>query len=250
MIPPHGAEGPITSIRHRLVRRLRQAALGRLPGICFLEGPRVVAEAAAAGAEIELVAGSGSVPIPTEGVRRLELAPELLARIALTRAPQGPLALARERWTDLPEALALASRAGWPLVVLDGIQDPGNVGTILRTAAALGAPAAAVLPGTGSPYGPRALRSSAGTVFRLALCRATWPELAGLDAIGAAAAGGLPLELARLEGRQLLVLGAEVRGLAGRLLDKVTIPMSDEIDSLNVAAAAAILLYETRRRRS
>jgi TrmH family RNA methyltransferase len=158
------------------------------------------------------------------------------------------LAIARRDEVPVADALAAARAAGWPLVVLDGLQDPGNVGTVCRTAAAAGAPAVALLDGCADPFGPKAVRASAGTVLRLQVARATWPDLAGVEGVGAAVSGGVPYHSTDLLAAGLLALGGETHGLRRRDLELVTIPMAAGVDSLNVAAAAAILLYEVRRR--
>jgi TrmH family RNA methyltransferase len=144
------------------------------------------------------------------------------------------------------EALAAARAGGWPLLVLDRVQDPANVGAIARTAAAAGAPALAVLPGTADPFGIKAIRASAGHVVNLTVAAATWDDLEGLRCVGASAAG-TPLERADLASAGALVLGSEAHGLS-RDLETVALPMAAGVESLNVAAAAAILLYEVRRR--
>jgi TrmH family RNA methyltransferase len=146
--------------------------------------------------------------------------------------------------------LAAARSASWPLLVLDGLQDPGNVGTICRTAAAAGAPALALLSGTADPFGAKAVRASAGNVFRLVVAKAEERDLDGLTAFGAVAMGGIPLEQAPIERADLLLLGSEARGLGKRSCERVSIAMAEGVESLNVAAAAAILLFEIRRRRA
>jgi TrmH family RNA methyltransferase len=144
------------------------------------------------------------------------------------------------------------------VVVLDGIQDPGNAGAILRTAEAFGATGAIYLKGTVSPYNPKAIRASAGSVFRL-------PMVAGVDADFACAA----LEQAKLEvfaampqaaqrlgeldlrRRCAIVIGSEARGVSPRMQEiarGVRIPTS-RVESLNAAMAAGILLYEANRQR-
>jgi len=133
-------------------------------------------------------------------------------------------------------------------VVLDGVQDPGNVGAICRTAAAAGAPALAVLQGSADPYGAKAVRASAGNVFRLTVAQAAWADLAGLDGWGAAASGGTILANAPVERGGMVVLGSEAHGLSRIDLNLVTVPVSDGVESLNVAAAAAVILFEIRRR--
>jgi RNA methyltransferase, TrmH family len=180
--------------------------------------------------------------------RVVTLAERAFASLGQTVTPQGVLAIARRHEVPADAALAAARAAGWPLVVLDGVQDPGNVGTLCRTAAAAGAPAVAVLHGCADPYGPKAVRASAGTVLRLAIARCGWPDLAGLRGCGAAATGGEPYDRAALAGADLVAFGSESHGLGRDDLELVTIPMAPGVDSLNVAAAAAVLLFEIRRR--
>jgi len=158
------------------------------------------------------------------------------------------MAIARVREASPPEVIEAAREAGWPLVVLDGVQDPGNVGAICRTAAAAGAPALAILPGSADPYGPKAVRASAGNVFRLKVARARWKDLEGLDGFGAAASSGAPLAEAPIESAGMIVLGSEAHGLSRPDLALVTVPLTEGIESLNVAAAAALILFEIRRR--
>jgi TrmH family RNA methyltransferase len=160
------------------------------------------------------------------------------------------IAIARIQEPDAKTAIEAARRRRWPLVVLDGVQDPGNVGAICRTAAAAGAPALVVLEGTADPYGAKAIRASAGNVFRLTVARGAWSDLAGLDGYGAAAAGGEPLAEAPIENAGMIVLGSEAHGLSRSDLKLVTVQLSEGVDSLNVAAAAALLLFEIRRRRA
>jgi len=216
----------------------------------LLEGPRVVREAVLAGVELELlVLREDAPPIDAPADRTVVLPERLFNALSTTVTPQGVMAVARRDTVPVSEALEAARRAGWPLVVLDGVQDPGNVGTICRTAAAAGAPALAVLEGSADPFGPKSVRASAGNVFRLEVAREEWAELAGLSGYGAAAEGGEPLAEAAIEKRDLLVLGSEARGLRVEGLRRVTIPVSAGVESLNVAAAAAVLLFEVRRRR-
>src|SRR5207237_808301 len=118
----------------------------------------------------------------------VELGRKMLAYLA--GPPQGAIAIARVHEVPPAEAIQAARAARWPLLVLDRVQDPGNVGAICRTAAAAGAPALAVLPGTADPYGPKAVRASAGNVFRLKIAKARWKDLEGLDGFGAAQIGG------------------------------------------------------------
>jgi TrmH family RNA methyltransferase len=240
----------ISSPENEVVRRLRRLARRREPGIALLEGPRVVAEASAAGLELELLAVREGDEFEVEAAQRVTLSRGLFATVSQTVTPQGVIAIARVREPAAAEAIAAARDRGWPLVVLDRVQDPGNVGAICRTAAAAGAPALALLPGSADPFGAKAVRASAGNVFRLTVAHASWDDLAGLDGYGAAASGGTPLAETPVETAGMIVLGSEAHGLSRPDLDLVTIPLADRVESLNVAAAAAVILFEIRRRRA
>ena len=233
-----------------MVRRLRRLARRREPGFALLEGPRVVAEAVASGVELEVIAVREGDQFGADAARHVMLAREVFRSISQTVTPQGVLAIARVRESTADEAIAAAREAGWPLVVLDRVQDPGNVGAICRTAAAAGAPALAVLDGCADPFGAKSVRASAGNVFRLIVARADWADLAAVDGYGAAAAGGVPLTESPIENAGMIVLGSEAHGLSRSNLKLVTIPLMHGVESLNVAAAAALLLFEVGRRRA
>ena len=207
----------------------------------------MVAEAVRAGITLDLLAVREGDKSPVRGPR-LTFTRELFDKVAQTVTPQGVIAIARVREASASDAIAAAQGASWPLVVLDRIQDPGNVGAICRTAAAAGAPALVVLEGSADPFGAKAIRSSAGNVFRLVVAHARWRDLEGLDAYGAASSGGTPLSEAAVEQAGMIVLGSEAHGLSRKDLKLVTIPLSDRVESLNVAAAAAVILFEIRRR--
>ena len=208
----------------------------------------MVREALAGGLELEVLALGEGVDFEAPAGRTVVLGKRALSAVSRTVTPQGVLALARWETASMADALAAARAAGWPLVVLDGVQDPGNVGTISRSAAAAGAPALAVLEGGADPLGPKAVRASAGCVFRLTVARGAWGELTDLGGYAASPSGGTALESAELERAGLLALGGETRGVSRRDLTPVTIPMAEGVESLTGAAAAAILLFEVRRR--
>lgn len=208
----------------------------------------MLAEAKAAGLPFDLIAVREGDRLPFHTESRLTLTAAAFRAATQTVTPQGAIAIARVVESPVADAIAAARKARWPLVVLDRVQDPGNVGAIARTAAAAGAPALAVLPGTADPYGPKAVRASAGNVFRLKVARAQWKDLGGLDGYGAAAAGGAPLAEAPIESADMIVLGSEAHGLSRNDLKLVTVPLADGVESLNVAAAAAVILFEIRRR--
>lgn len=238
----------VDSPDNELVRRLRRLGRKRGPGEVLLEGPRVIREAVACGLRLDVLAVRDGVHFDAPADRVANLGERAFASVSQTMTPQGVLAIARREEVTLQEALAGAQAGGWPLVVLDGVQDPGNVGAVCRTAAAAGAPAVAVLEGSADPFGAKAVRASAGTVFRLAVGRGRWPELAGISGFGAAASGGQPWRQADLLSKPLIALGSEAHGLTRDDLELVTIPMAPGVQSLNVAAAAAVLLFEIRRR--
>jgi TrmH family RNA methyltransferase len=230
------------------LRRLRRLGTRREAGEVLLEGPRVIAEAVASGVGLEVLALAEGVGFQAPARRTVVLGKRALDSLSQTVTPQGVLAIARWETVAPAEALSAARAAGWPLLVLDGVQDPGNVGTLCRSAAAAGAPALTLLEGSADPLGPKAVRASAGCVFRLKVARGSWADLGGLTGYGARASGGVPFDQAELERAELLALGGEVLGLRRSDLDPVTIPMAGGVESLNVAAAGAILLFQLRRR--
>src|SRR5438270_287519 len=231
-------------------RRLRRLAVRREPGFALLEGPRVLAEAKAAGLEFDLIAVREGDKLPFHTESRVTLTPAAFRAATQTVTPQGVIAIGRVREATAAEAIQAAREARWPLLVLDRVQDPGNVGAICRTAAAAGATALAVLPGSADPYGPKAVRASAGNVFRLKVAKVHWKDLDELDGFGAASAGGAPLVEAPIESAGMIVLGSEAHGLSRNDLKLVTVPLTEGVESLNVAAAAALILVEIRRRRT
>ena len=232
-----------------MVRRLRRLAHRREPGFVLLEGPRVLAEARAAGVEFELVAVREGDKLPFHYEPRVTLSAGAYRAATQTVTPRGAIAIARVHEAAAADAIEAARRAAWPLVVLDRVQDPGNVGAICRTAAAAGAPGLAVLPGCADPYGPKAVRASAGNVFRLVVAQARWSDLKDLDGFGAAASGGAPLAGAPIESAGMIVFGSEAHGLSRADLKLITVPVRSGVESLNVAAAAAVILFEIARRR-
>jgi TrmH family RNA methyltransferase len=210
----------------------------------------VLTEAKAAGLDFELVAAREGDKLPFHFESRLTLSAAAFRAATQTVTPQGVIAIARVHEASPLEAIEAAREARWPLIVLDRVQDPGNVGAICRTAAAAGAPALVVLDGTADPYGAKAVRASAGNVFRLVVASAAWKDLEGLDGFGAASVGGSPLATTPIENADMIVLGSEAHGLSRVDLKTVTVALGGGVESLNVAAAAAVLLFEVRRRKA
>ncbi len=180
----------------------------------------------------------------------MTLTPAAYRAATQTVSPQGVMAVARVHEATVAEAARAARDGGWPLVVLDRVQDPGNVGAICRTAAAAGAPALALLAGCADPFGAKAVRASAGNVFRLVVARAAWADISDLDAYGAASSGGTTLADAPVENAGMIVFGSEAHGLSRGDLKLVTIALGRGVESLNVAAAAAVILFEIARRKA
>jgi TrmH family RNA methyltransferase len=176
-----------------------------------------------------------------------------LAALADTETPQGILAVAPIPFAGL-DALRVDAEPA-VIVVLDAVQDPGNFGTLARTAEALGAAGVVALPGTVDAWNPKSVRAAMGSTFRLPVVPADWEALSPwLSSRGfitlAAAAGGEPLPQPR-PARAALVLGNEGAGVSedtrARADRVVGIPIRGRAESLNVAAAGAILLYELLR---
>lgn len=230
------------------VRRIRGLHRRREPGAVLLEGPRVIREAARQGAHLRLLAVAEGVDFEAPADRVIRLTPRASAIVGATVAPQGVVAVADEPHAEVGTALARAREQGWPLLVLDAVQDPGNVGAICRTAAAAGAPAVVLLDGSADAFGPKAIRAAAGATFALTIARGTWDDLRGCTGYGAVAHGGQAPDACDLGAYDLLCLGSEAHGLRREDLHPLTIPIAPGAESLNVAAAAAILLFEFRRR--
>jgi TrmH family RNA methyltransferase len=262
----------ITSRQNRRIKDIR--ALRRSKGDrVLLEGPHLVAEAVAAGLALEeVLAAPGFFESSAEGaeLRRvlaalpeppLEVAPDVLAALADADAPKGLLAVARlprggvESLPVVPDGVYL---------FLEGLQDPGNLGAVARSAEAAGAVGLALAPGCAHPNHPRALRGSAGSLLRLPA--AVGVEAGALDERLRAGLPGPPRWAALvprngevpwdadLSGPLVLAVGAEGPGLSDDLLARadlrLTIPLAPPVESLNAAVAAALVLFEIRRRRS
>ncbi len=215
----------------KLIRRLLESRRQReKEGLFVCEGEDLVLAADDAGVDAVELLVSGE-----------DVAPELVAALSTLAHP--PHVLGIYRRAALPRGSVPLTLALWH------VGDPGNVGTLLRTADAFGA-GVALSAGCADPTGPKALRASAGAIFRVPLARF---DDAPRPWIGLAAHAGTPLPGLELGESATFVLGAEREGLPADLLERCdfrgTIPLAPESESLNVAAAGAIALYEARRRR-
>ncbi len=231
----------------------------------MVEGPKLLGVALQVGAEVEsvyLAPGAGAAELDVAeaaqavGARVFELAPGVLDRVADTVTPQPVLAVVR---TPAVPGDAF-DNAGLVVVCVD-VRDPGNLGTVVRSAAAAGADAVVCCAGTADPFNPKTVRSSAGAVLQVPLlvdvdAPSVLDELGrrGLRRVGALPAGGRPHTEVDWSLPSAVVLGNEAAGLGGaveeRLDDRVTIPMAPGVESLNVSMAATVLCFEVVRQRS
>jgi RNA methyltransferase, TrmH family len=256
--------------RHNaLVKELRKAFARGEPtsdGYCAIEGTRILEEAIRSGLRFRAVFFSQSAEnkaerlLPQIGahVETLLLPDKLFATAVPSESPQGVAALVRWKEFSLDDVLAKAQSG--PLLAIAGVQDPGNLGTILRSAEAFDAAAVVLGEGTVSPFNPKVVRASAGSVFRLPLARTKLNDAVvrfreqGLRLIGTSSHKGVPVDQAKLDGPLVIFIGSEGAGLPRDLVSQmdelVVIPHSTRVESLNAGVAASIVLYEAARRRA
>jgi TrmH family RNA methyltransferase len=255
--------------RHNaLVKELRQAfSRGELTsdGYCAIEGFRILDEAIRSSLRFRAVFFSQSAAARAEKllsqlgaqVETLLLPDKLFASVVPSDAPQGVAALARWKRFSLEDVLA-RSKAG-PLLAIAGVQDPGNLGTILRSAEAFGAGGVLLGEGTVSPFNPKVVRASAGSLFRLPVARARLSDVLGpmkelgVRLVATASHKGTPLDQADLSGPLAIFIGSEGAGLSCDLIkevdEAVAIPQASQVESLNVGVATSIVLYEIMRQK-
>jgi TrmH family RNA methyltransferase len=255
----------VTSAANPLLKEIRRAisrGTRTREGHCIAETFHLLEEALRSDCAIEAVLAAESVQSTVEahvkrlrGIRLVVLSDTLFQEVSGTEAAQGVMALVRPPAWDLNQLF----RGDSLLVVLDGVQDPGNAGAIVRAAEAFGATGMMFLKGTVSPYNSKAVRASAGSIFRVPLAANLDGVLARaaieqhrLDLYAAAPAGGKDLGQADLTRKCAFIIGSEGRGVSEKLRSAamdLRIPVSG-VESLNAAMAAGILLYEARRQRT
>ncbi|MBI3998093.1 MAG: RNA methyltransferase [Armatimonadetes bacterium] len=256
----------IASTRHPLVQTLKRLADHRRPdpdGRILLDGPRLVEAALEAGVPIEaaLVADDATSRsqaaagrLRAAGVRVVEAAPRVVQAVSQVITTQGLVAVARR---PRPADAAVLATADLVLLVADRIQDPGNIGTMIRTAVAAGATAVAVTEGTADPFHPKVLRATMGAAFSLPILTLTGAALRealaarGVRVLVAEPAAPLLYTDAPVEPPLAIVVGNEAAGPSpawAMVGTRVRIPLLGPVESLNVAVAAALLLYEVARR--
>ncbi len=245
----------ITSRHNTLLTHLRKLASSRAYrdecGEYLGDGVKLLDEAIRWNAPLRTVVVTENVELPDlpEDVRAVRVGGELMRSVSPAETPQGALFTARMERSPLPERLD-----GERYLVLDGVQDPGNVGTILRTADAFDCDGVLLVNACADLYNPKTVRATMGAIFRQRVWTCAADELASvlrrsdIRLFGAALRGDtVPLPDADLD-RAAVAIGSEGRGLSARLLElcdqTVRIPMSPRCESLNAAAAATVMLWE------
>lgn len=261
----------ITSLQNervKLIRSLEMRKVRRETGLFVAEGASVLIMARDAGwvpKMLVFLAGTGGSGITRDlvgwGMKHdaeiLEVSEAVLAKIAAKENPQSVLAVFAQRWATLPEARDTAADSLW--VALEAVRDPGNLGTIIRTADAVAASGLILIGNTVDPYSREAVRASMGSIFNARIARLQPEAFVAFAARWPGAIVGTHLD-ARHDFRQLsydratiLLMGSEGPGLSDALAktctDLVKIPMAGKLDSLNLAVATALLLYEARKSR-
>ncbi|MEW5762780.1 MAG: RNA methyltransferase [Bacillota bacterium] len=253
--------------RAKYLRHLHRRSFREREGRFLVEGVRFVQEALRAGWPLDAVVYTERLLEDPRGAALLqearargiplwETAPAVFAGVATTATPQGVLAVAAVRAFTLAEILAPPRPL---LVVVDGLRDPGNLGTLIRAAHAAAAAGVFLLPGTVDLYHPRTVRATAGSLFHIPVASAGGDEVLallrrrGVTIFAADVHGETSLYDCDLTGAAVLVLGSETAGARRALLDgadfRVRIPMPGGAESLNAAAAGAIFLFEGVRQR-
>ncbi len=256
----------ITSRQNPLVKQLAEIRDGRDTALLFLEGPRLVKEVLKTKQVVEILIWTPSAdgdPVLEEAKlqakRLFKVAASVFEAISDVDAPQGILAIARASrwtWTDL------VKRTPAPMVILDGVQDPGNAATIVRTAEAAGAAGVVTTPGTAHLTSPKALRGGAGSALRLpSLEHVPAPDIvrelkkARYQLLAAVSPGketpSIPYTEVIWNQPTAFLLGREGQGLTkvweSQIDHFIHIPIASTVESLNVAVAAALLLFEAQK---
>jgi TrmH family RNA methyltransferase len=216
-------------------------------GVFVVEGEHLIEQAVAAGWEVEaLFVAPGGVPVAC-GAPVHHMAPNVIERIASTDSPRPVLATVRRRERQVPEGVDL-------VVVGDRLADPGNVGTIIRSAEAVGAGAVVLTPGSVDAYSPKVVRSTAGSLFRIPVVTATLAEVRdlGLTLLGTSSHRGTSHTATDLRRAIAVVVGNEAHGLAddADVDEWITVRQPGPVESLNVAMATTVILFEVVRQRA
>ncbi len=256
----------VTSRQNSLVKDLRRAfQYGELvDGHAAIEGIRVIEEAIRSGLRFKAVFFSDSaeprmeklLPQISNHADIMALTDEIFTSAVATETPQGVAALVR--WPEF--SLETVLRKPDPLILgVVGIQDPGNLGTILRSAEAFGATAVMLGEKTVSEFNSKVIRASAGSSFRLPTLHAKLPDVEkmkseGLRIVATSSHKGSPIDEVSLTGGLVIMVGSEGAGVPREYMamadDFIRVPHSERVESLNAAIAASVILYEAQRQRA
>jgi RNA methyltransferase, TrmH family len=269
--PKRGELRAITSLQNervKLMRSLEMRKVRRETGLFVAEGASVLVTARDAGwvpKTLAFLAGSAQAGIArallewaqAAGAECLEVSAAVLAKLAAKDNPQTMLASFEQRWANEPGPAAVADDAVW--LALEAVRDPGNLGTILRTTDAVGAAGVILVGNCVDPYSREAVRASMGSIFNVPVVRMapdqfrTWSRTWRGEIVGTQPAAREDFRKAAYRAPTLLLMGSEGPGLSPELAAVctrlVTIPMAGRLDSLNLAVATALVLYEIRRER-
>ena len=244
-------EERITSRKNPLLQQVKKLLSSRkdreAAGLFVSDGTKLLEEAVkyCPGLETVILSDGVEAHVP-QGVRCVRVPADVMESISPMRSPQGALFVCR-----LPEKQPFRAKPG--MVLLDGIQDPGNLGTMLRTADALNVPVC-LLEGCADPYSHKVVRSSMGAVFRTPVIQATWQEVqasckaAGVKvAVTALSDRASDIRRADVE-KMAVVIGSEGQGVRREILEsadaELIIPMNPRCESLNAAVAATIVMWQ------
>lgn len=261
----------ITSRDNSLLRQARLVRDGKDHDLVFIEGLRLAEEALRSGLEIEAVifsdeinrkerAASSIEKLSKVSRRMASVSEKLLESVSYTKTPQGIVMLARRPKNGLERVNATLNPASLT-VVLHQVNNPVNVGAILRTAEAAGAAGVITTKNTSDPFSPKSLRGAMGSAFRLSLWigpdyneMINWCKAKQISTVGTDASADTPYTEVNWTRRIALILGPESTGLTDEEIaqadEAVSIPMQGDVESLNVSVAAGILLFEAARQRS
>lgn len=259
----------ISSRQNSVVKRFRALVhAGSADEEILLDGPHLLDEALGCGLAVNVAAFADSAsanrlaPLVARaemaGVRTMAASDTLFQALSPVQHPSGVVSIARRPSVTIASAL---ERAPQLLLLLEGVQDPGNVGAIIRAAEACGATGVLVGAGSADPFGWKALRGAMGSSFRLpVIARVSLPDTlptlraAGVRILASVPRSGRAPSDLDLRSPAAILLGAEGTGipddLAGAADERLTIPMHAPVESLNVAIAAALVLYEASRQRA
>lgn len=252
----------ITNPRIKYIRNLAHRQEREKSQLFFVEGIRIVAEAIQLHAEIQTLVYAPALlksqfgrdlvrQQEQQGISCLEVSADVFKSFSVKDGPQGLGAVVQQRWESLAH---LQGKEGLCWVALDAAQDPGNIGTILRTSDAVGCAGLLLLGQCADPYDSGALRASMGAIFSQRLVKASFSEFAqwkrerGLTVVGTSDKGSVNYRTATYAGPLVLLMGSEREGLSAEqqaMCDTIVhIPMVGRSDSLNLAVATGVVLYE------